>query len=164
MRARFSLWPYSCVSPQVLYSFFPLINTLLISLLSVSLWKFRARALSLPICPRSLVASILSSPCLRLTSVSSWELKSCFKPQKVKATRDQCCRKCLGVGETATHLVTGSVRKEVFCVSSKEDTSKRERRQFFPLRMLDNICVRNHTGNGHQLREPLFKKVLYNCH
>ena len=137
--------------------FFLLINTLLISLLSVSV-EFRARALSLPICLRSLVASILSSPCLRLTSVSGWELKSCFKPQKVKATQDQCCRKFLGVGETATHLVTGSVRKEVFYVSGKEDISKRERRQFFPLRMLDNICVRNHSGNGHQLREPLFKE------
>ena len=54
--------------------------------------------------------------------------------------------------------MTGSVRKEVLYVSGKEDISKRERRQFFPLRMLDNICVRNHSGNGHQLREPLFKE------
>ena len=78
-----------CAYSHVL--FFLLIHTSLISLLSVSLWKFifrkatRARALSLA---TGLVARIQRSRCHSLTSVSGQESKSCFKLLQAKATQD----------------------------------------------------------------------------
>ena len=95
MRVRLSLWARPRVYPHILYSFFLLINTLLVSLLSVFvgilfLQSRTARALSLT---TGLVARIRCSHCRDPTSITGRELKSCFKPLQAKATRDHIwCR------------------------------------------------------------------------
>ena len=80
-RVWLSLWACLCIYPHLLYSFLLLINTLLVSLLSVFvgiifLQSHRARALSLP---TGLVARIQCFHHLDLTSISGREPKSCFK-------------------------------------------------------------------------------------
>ena len=86
-----SVSPPMCAYPHVL--FFLLVNTLLASLLSVSLWKFIfskavwARASSLG---TGLVARIQCSLCHDLTSASGREPKSCLKLLQAEATRDHC--------------------------------------------------------------------------
>ena len=85
---RYFIQTTMCVYAHAL--FFLLINTFLVSLLPISLWKFifcqavRARALSLV--PGGLVARIQHSHRCGLTSVSGWERKSCFRPQQAEAT------------------------------------------------------------------------------
>ena len=71
--------------------FFLLMNTLLVSLLSVFVgihfWKTEEpRSLSLT---TGLVARIWCSHCCNLASISGWKLKPHVKPLEVKATRDQ---------------------------------------------------------------------------
>ena len=89
-RGRDSLWAHLCVYPLVLYSFL-LINTLLVSLLSVFLGILflqsrRARTLSLT---PGLVAGIRRSHCRDPTLITGQELKPCFKPLQAEVTRDQ---------------------------------------------------------------------------
>ena len=88
-----ALWVYSHVL------FFLLINNLLVSLLSICLWKcistqLQARALSLATGSHGLVTRIQCSHCHGLTSVSGLhflarELKSCSKPLQAEATWEQ---------------------------------------------------------------------------
>ena len=88
-----ALWVYSHVL------FFLLINNLLVSLLSICLWKcistqLQARALSLATGSHGLVARIQCSHCHGLTSISGLhslarELKSCSKPLQAEATWEQ---------------------------------------------------------------------------
>ena len=89
-RAWLSLWARLCVYPHVLYFFFLLINTLLVSLLSVFvgipfLQSHRARALSLT---TGLLATTQCSHCRDLTSITGREPKQCYKPLQAEATRD----------------------------------------------------------------------------
>ena len=79
-----------CLSTRTVLLFL-LINTLLVSLLSVFvgilfLQSCRARALSLTF---GLVASIWCSHCCDPTSITGRELKPCFKLLQAEATRDQ---------------------------------------------------------------------------
>ena len=87
----FSLGLPVCLSTHTVL-FFLLINTSLVSLLSVFvgvllLQSRRARALSLT---TGLVARIWSSHCCDLTSISGQEQKPCFKLLQAEATQDQC--------------------------------------------------------------------------
>ena len=89
-RAWLFLWAYPCVYLHVLYSFFLLINTLLVSLLSIFvgilfLQSCRARALSLT---TGLVARIQCFCRHNPTSITGQELKPCFKSLQAKATQD----------------------------------------------------------------------------
>ena len=85
-----SLSPPMCVYSHVL--FFLLINTLLVSLLSVSLWKFISTKLmgqGLVTAHWSLVARIQRSHCRGLTSTSGLGTEIYFKLPKAEATWDQ---------------------------------------------------------------------------
>ena len=91
-RAPLSPWALPCVYPHVLYFFFLLINTLLVSLLSIFagillLQSHRARALSLT---TGLVPRILCSHHHDPTSITGREPKPCFKPLQAEATQVQC--------------------------------------------------------------------------
>ena len=78
-RVRLSLSLPVCLS--TLRLFFLLINTLLVSLLFVSMWKFISTQLtSQGLVPGGLVAKTQHSLCSGLTSTSGLELKSCIKP------------------------------------------------------------------------------------
>ena len=66
--------------------FFLLVSTLLILLLTVSMWKFLHHWLLVPGEGRNLVVGIQHSDRLCLTWVSGWELKPCFKPLQAKDT------------------------------------------------------------------------------
>ena len=87
-RVRLSLSPPVCLSTCTVLFFFLLINTLLVSLLSVFvgilfLQSCRARALSLT---TGLVAGIRCSHRQDQTSITGRELKPCFKPLQAEAT------------------------------------------------------------------------------
>ena len=83
-RARLSLSPPMCLSTHTL--FLP-INTLLVSLLSISIQKFTFTHLMgqglvtghWSLVTGGLVVRIQHSHCHGLTSISGWELKPCFK-------------------------------------------------------------------------------------
>ena len=89
MRAQLFLWAHLGVYPHVLF-FLP-INTLLLSLLSVSVWKFISIHLMgqglitghWSLVPGGLVARIQPSV------ISGQEPKSCSKPLQAEGTRDQ---------------------------------------------------------------------------
>ena len=88
------LSPPMYVYPHV--HFFLLINTLLISLLSISLWQF----ISTKPKGQGLVTGhwpwrSSGQDCCYLPSISGPKRKSCFKPLQVKATRDQTQRNTL---------------------------------------------------------------------
>ena len=85
-------WP-TCACSHAL--FFLLMNTWLVSLLSVSLREFSSTksmgqgACHWPLVPGGLMARIQCSHCHGLTSVSGREPKSCFKPLQAKTSWDQ---------------------------------------------------------------------------
>ena len=84
MRAQLSD-KHPCVYPHA--PFLLLINTLVVSLLSISMWKFISTQLtSQGLVPGGLVAKTQHSVCSGLTSVSGLELKSCIKPPQAEAT------------------------------------------------------------------------------
>lgn len=92
-RVRLSLHAHPCVYQHV--PFFLLINTSLVSLLSVSVWKFISAQLTgqgpghWPVVPGGLVVWIQCSHRPGLTSVSSREPKPCFEPLQGEATGDR---------------------------------------------------------------------------
>lgn len=92
-RAQLSEPTHVCLSTRTL---FLLINTLLISLLSISLWQF----ISTKPKGQGLVTGhwpwrSSGQDCCYLPSISGPKRKSCFKPLQVKATRDQTQRNTL---------------------------------------------------------------------
>ena len=86
-----SLSPPMCLST---HTFFLLINTLLVSLLSVFVGILFRKAKGPGPChwllvPGGLVARIQRSYCHGPTSISGWKPKTCFKPLQAEASRGQ---------------------------------------------------------------------------
>ena len=100
-----TVWACPRVYPHV--PFFLLINTLLVSLLSISLWKFSSTQLT----GQGLVtghwssARIQRSHCCSPTSISGQEPKPCFKPLQAEATWDQSIVFNLNIKSLCSHII-----------------------------------------------------------